>query len=150
MPSTSSNPIAGLTAFVCTLLLLGCTSPGETLKVSPKKEAGIQYSPQEISRMMDILGYHRLLTLDPDTGKSVAIATADGEYRMSFQLRENTSIQVAAYIGIGNGVIRLHIYQADSESLDSKATQQYERLRQRLIHQYGAEHVSKGHPAFTR
>ena len=149
MHSTSRKAIAGLIAFVFILLLAGCTSSGATLKVNPQKEAGIQYSPQEISRMMDILGYQRLLTRDPDTGNSVAIATADGEYRMSFQLRENTSIKVAAYIGIGNGAIRLHIYQAGSESLDSMAAQQYEKLRQRLIHQYGVDHVSEGHPAFT-
>ena len=100
--------------------------------------------------MMDILGYQRLLTRDPDTGKSVAIATGDGEYLMSFQLREDNSIQVAAYIVIGNGAIRLHIFQTGSETLDSMATEQYEILRQRLILQYGAEHVSVGHPAFTR
>lgn len=100
--------------------------------------------------MMDILGYQRLLTLDPDTEKSVAIATADGEYRMSFQFREDTSIQVATYIVIGNGAIRLHIYQNGSETLDGTATEQYELLRQRLILQYGAEHVSVGYPAFTR
>jgi hypothetical protein len=150
MLSTSKKVTLGLATLVCTLLLLGCASPGATLKVTPQQEAGIQYSPQEISRMMDILGYQRLLTRDPDIGKSVAIATADGEYRMSFQFREDASVQVAAYIVIGNGAIRLHIYQNGSETLDSTATQQYEKLRERLVLQYGAEHVSAGHPAFTR
>jgi hypothetical protein len=150
MPSISNKVTVGLIMLVCALLLVGCASPGATLKVRPQKEAGLQYSPQEISRMMDILGYQRLLTLDPDTEKSVAIATADGEYRMSFQFREDTSIQVAAYIVIGNGAIRLHIYQNGSETLDSTATEQYELLKQRLILQYGAEHVSVGYPAFTR
>jgi hypothetical protein len=150
MPSISNKVTVGLIMLVCALMLVGCASPGATLKVRPQKEAGIQYSPQEISRMMDILGYQRLLTRDPDTDKSVAIATGDGEYLMSFQFREDTSIQVAAYIVIGNGTIRLHIYQSGSETLDSTATEQYEILRQRLILQYGAEHVSVGHPAFTR
>ncbi|MDH3970726.1 MAG: hypothetical protein OEU63_01010, partial [Gammaproteobacteria bacterium] len=116
MPSISKQVTAGLIMLVCALLLVGCASPGATLKVRPQKEAGIQYSPQEISRMMDILGYQRLLTRDPDTGKSVAIATGDGEYLMSFQLREDNSIQVAAYIVIGNGAIRLHIFQTGSET----------------------------------
>ena len=150
MYNTSNKFTAGLIMLVCALLLVGCASPGATLKVRPQKEAGIQYSPQETSRMMDILGYERLLSFDPDTGRSVAIATGDGEYRMLFQFRENTSIQVAAYIVIGNGAIRLHIYQTGSETLDSAAAEQYEKLRQRLILQYGADHVSVGHPAFTR
>ena len=150
MHCTSKKVTAGLGTLVCALLLLGCTSPGATLVVRPQQEAGIQYSPQEISRMMDILGYQRLLTRDPDTGKSVAIATAEGEYLMSFQFREDTSVQVAAYIVIGNGAIRLHIYQSGSETLDSAAAKQYEKLKERLVLQYGADHVSAGHPAFTR
>jgi len=150
MPSISNKVTVGLIMLVCALLLVGCASPGASLKVRPQKEAGLQYSPQEISRMMDILGYQRLLTRDPDTEKSVAIATADGEYRMSFQFREDASVQVAAYIVIGNGAIRLHIYQSGSETLDSTAAQLYEKLRERLVLQYGAEHVSAGHPAFTR
>jgi hypothetical protein len=150
MHNTPNKFTAGLVVCICTLLLAACSSPGATLKVTPQKEAGIQYSPQEISRMMNILGYQRQLTLDPDTGKAVAIATDNGEYHMSFQFRENTSIQVAAYIVIGNGTIRLHLYQTGSETLDSAATEQYEKLRERLVFQYGSEHVSVGHPAFTR
>lgn len=150
MPSHIKRIMASVIAAACVLALTACTSPGATLKVKPQKEAGIQYSPQEVSRTMDIMGYERLLTPDPDTGKSVAIATADGEYRMRFRFRENTSIEVAAYIVIGNGAIRLHLYQPGSEVLDHAATEQYEKLKQRLILQYGSEHVSEGHPAFTR
>jgi len=129
--------------------LTACTAPGALLKVEPRKDTGIQYSPREISQMMDILGYERLLTHDPDTGRPVAIATQYGEYRMRFQFRENTSIQVNAHIGIGNGAIGLHIFQSGHEDLDSAALQQYDKLKQRLILQYGAEYVSDSNPVLA-
>lgn len=141
--------ITRLLAVLFALLLVACSAPGVLLKVKPQKDAGIQYSPQEISRMMDILGYERLLTPDPDTGRSVAIATNDGQYRMRFQFRENTSIQVKVHIVIGNGAIGLHIYQPGSKVLDSAATQQYDKLKQRLILQYGADYVSDSNPVFA-
>ena len=99
--------------------------------------------------MMDILGYDRLPIRDPDTRQPVAIATVNGQYRMLFQFRENASIQVDVHIVIGHGAIGLHIYQPGNEGLDNVAVQQYDKLRQRLILQYGAEHVSDSHPAFT-
>ena len=149
MQSNPNKLATALVAIVCALLLAACTAPGALLKVKPQKDAGIQYSPQEISRMMDIMGYERLLTPDPDTGRSVAIATNDGQYRMRFQFRENTSIQVKVHIVIGNGAIGLHIYQPGSKVLDSAATQQYDNLKQRLILQYGADYVSDSNPVFA-
>ena len=117
------------------VLLAGCASPGATLQVKPRHDAGIQYSPQEV--------------LDPDTQRSVAIATKYGEYRLLFQHKDNTSIHVSVRIVMGNGNIGLHLYQPGRDDLDDAAIQQYERLRQRLILQYGAEHVSDRHSALA-
>jgi len=59
-----------------------------------------------------------------------------------------------AYTGcfFGTGTtpaIGLHIYQPGRDSLDNAALQQVERLRQRLIIQYGAGHVRDSHPALA-
>ena len=99
--------------------------------------------------MMAILGYEQLRVLDPDTLQPVAIATNDGVYRLLFQHKNNTSIRVDVHIIIGNGNIGLHLYQPGRDDLDGAAVQQYERLRQRLIFQYGAEYVSDRHPALA-
>jgi hypothetical protein len=99
--------------------------------------------------MMEILGYEQLRVLDPDTLQSVAVATKYGEYRLLFQYKDNTSIQVDVHIIMGNGNIGLHLYQPGRDDLDDAAMQQVERLRQRLIIQYGAEHVSDRHPALA-
>jgi hypothetical protein len=50
---------------------------------------------------------------------------------------------------MGNGNIGLHFYQPGRDDLDDAAMVQYERLRQRLNLQYGAEHVSDRHPALA-
>jgi hypothetical protein len=134
---------------VICVLLAGCASPGATLQVKPRHDAGIQYSPQEITGMMEILGYEQLRVLDPDIQRPVPIATNDGEYRLLFQHKDHTSIRVSARIIMGNGNIGLHIYQPGQDDLDDAAMVQYDRLRQRLILQYGAEHVSDRHPALA-
>jgi len=134
---------------VLVLLLAGCASPGATLQVKPRHDAGIQYSPQEIASMMAILGYEQLRVRDPDIQQEVAVATKYGEYRMLFQYQDNADIRVDVRIVMGNGNIGLHLYQPGRDDLDDAALQQYERLRQRLILQYGAEHVSDRHPALA-
>ena len=140
---------AGYLLTVMVLLLAGCASPGATLKVTPRHEAGVQYSPREVTGMMEILGYEQLRVVDPDTRQPVFVATDNGVYKMLFQYRDNTSIRVDIHIVIGNGNIGLHIYQPGRDELDNAATQQVERLRQRLITQYGAGHVRDSHPALA-
>jgi len=134
---------------ICMLLLTGCASPGATLQVKPRHDAGIQYSPQEITGMMEILGYQQLRVLDPDTQRSIFVATNDGEYRLLFQYKDNTSIRVDVRIVMGNGNIGLHLYQPGRDDLDDAAMVQFDRLRQRLNLQYGAEYVSDRHPALA-
>ena len=146
-PSTCRQPaiLPGLLA-VFVLLLTACAIPGATLQVKPRHEAGIQYSPREITGIMEILGYQQLRVVDPDTRQSTLIATNNGEYRLLFQHQDNTSIRGDVRILIGNGNIGLHLYQPGSKTLDTAAMQQYELLRQRLVLQYGAAHVSDRHP----
>ena len=99
--------------------------------------------------MMEILGYQQLRVLDPDTQRSIFVATNDGEYRLLFQYKDNTSIRVDVRIVMGNGNIGLHLYQPGRDDLDDAAMVQFDRLRQRLNLQYGAEYVSDRHPALA-
>jgi hypothetical protein len=99
--------------------------------------------------MMEILGYERLRVTDPDTRQPVAIATKDGQYRLLFQYKDNTSIRVDVHIITGNGAIGLHLYEPGRDNLDDAAIYQYDRLRQRLIFQYGEEYVSDRHPVLA-
>ena len=148
IPGPACNILNCLLA-ACVLLLAGCTAPGATLQVKPARDPGIQYSPQEITGMMGILGYQQLRVLDPDTRQSVAVATKYGEYRMLFQYTDNPGIQVDVRIVMGNGNIGLHLYQPGREDLDDAARVQYERLRQRLNLQYGEAHVSDKRSVLT-
>jgi hypothetical protein len=154
MPSRKNSTCLLQQRFRCllaifVLLLAGCASSGATLQVKPRHDTGIQYSPQEVTGMMQILGYEQLRVLDPDTQQSVAVATNDGEYRLLFRHNGNTGIRVDVRIIIGNGNIGLHLYQPGRKDLDAAARQQHELLRQRLILQYGAEHVSDRHPVLA-
>lgn len=138
-------PHAGMQAFVICLLAImtACaTQHAATLKVDPRHVAGAQYSPEELNRMMTILGYQRLRVKDPVTEQSVAVAEKQGEYRMLFQSLEDNNIRVDIHIAKADGRIALYLYNINNSPLDDSSLRLYEQLRQRLQFEYGAEHVS--------
>ena len=142
-------PRAGMQAFVICLLAImtACaTQQAATLKVDPRHVAGAQYSPEELNRMMTILGYQRLRVKDPVTEQSVAVAEIQGEYRMLFQSLEDNNIRVDIHIVKADGRIALYLYNINNSQLDDSSLRLYEQLRQRLQFEYGAEHVSGSLP----
>lgn len=138
-----------LISLVLTLLLSACTTTGAILKVKPQHIEGAQYPPQEITRMLESLGYEQLPVRDPTTGQPVYIAEKYGEYRLLFQSSEDTNVRVNAHINTGGGNIGLHIYRVDSKELDESAIQLYRKLKQRLEFEYGAANVSSSNPVLS-
>jgi hypothetical protein len=112
------------------------------LKVNPRHDAGVEYAPQELTKMMTGLGYQQLRVKDPVTEQSVTIAEKYGEYRMLFQSLENNNIRVDIHIDMLDGRIALYFYNINSSAFNSSSLQLYEQLRKRLELEYGAENVS--------
>jgi hypothetical protein len=142
-------PHAGRAALIILLLasMIACaTQHTATLKVNPRHDAGAQYQPEELNRMMTILGYQRLRVKDPVTQQSVAVAEKYGEYRMLFQSLQDNNIRVDIHIVKADGRIALYFYNINNSALDESSLRLYEQLRQRLKFEYGAENVSGSQP----
>jgi len=136
-----------LSMIILAVIMSACaTQHSATLKVNPRHVEGVQYSPQEITRMMTDLGYQRLRVEDPVTEQSVAIAEKQGEYRMLFQSLENNNIRVNAHIVKVDGRITLYFYNINKSALSSSSLQLFEKLQHRVRLEYGADNVSSHQP----
>ena len=138
-----------LVALILTLVLSACTTTGAILEVKPQHLEGAQYPPQEITRMLESLGYEPLPVRDPTTGQPVYIAEEYGEYRLLFQSSDDNSVRVNAHIDKGGGNIGMHLYKVDSKELDKSAVQHYRKLKQRLELEYGAANVNSSNPVLS-
>ncbi|UCC55512.1 MAG: hypothetical protein JSU75_09105 [Gammaproteobacteria bacterium] len=130
------------------LFQTGCTTVtgGRTLDVDTRDLVGVQYMPQEISRMLEALGYEWLPVHDPDIGHPVKVAEYQGQYRMLFQARDNTAIRVEAHIRVAGNHTGLHFYEVGNRELGEAARGHYRKLKQRLVLEFGADNVTEKHP----
>ncbi|MFV1973800.1 MAG: hypothetical protein ACC648_08780 [Thiohalobacterales bacterium] len=133
---------------VAALLQSGCgtITGGRTLDIDTADIEGIQYMPEEISRMMDSLGYDWLPVHDPNIGHPVKVAEINGQYRMLFQACDNPAIRVEAHIRIAGNHTGLHFYEAGNKNPGEPAQQRYQKLRGRLVFEFGADNVTDNHP----
>jgi hypothetical protein len=102
--------------------------------------------PQEISRMLEALGYRSLTIHDPDIGHPVKIAGQHGQYRMLFEARDNPAIRIEVHIRVSGNHTGLHFYEVGNKSLGESARQRYQQLEQRLVLEFGADNVTDNHP----
>jgi hypothetical protein len=130
------------------LVTSGCTTVtgGRTLNVDTGNLESIQYLPQEISRMLEALGYRSLTIHDPDIGHPVKIAEHNGQYRMLFQARDNPAIRIEVHIRVTGNHTGLHFYEVGNKSLGEPARQRYQQLKQRLVLEFGADNVTDNYP----
>jgi hypothetical protein len=142
-------PHAGMQLLMIFLLasVTACaTQQAITLKVNPQHDAGVQYSPGELTRMMTELGYQHLRVKDPVTEQSVTVAEKYGEYRLLFQSLQDNNIRVDVHIVKQDSRIALYLYNINNSPPGDSALRLYEQLLQRLKFEYGAENVSSSHP----
>jgi hypothetical protein len=117
-----------------------------TIKVNPRHDEGVQYSPQEVSRMMTELGYQQLRVKDPVTEQSVSVAEKYGEYRLLFHSLEDNNMRVDIHITKQDSRIALYLYNINNSPPGDSALRLHKQLLQRLQLEYGAENVSSSHP----
>lgn len=141
------SPALRLVACLMLLTVTACTTTHTlNLKINTGHEAGVQYAPGELTRMMTDLGYQQLRVEDPVTQQSVNVAEQYGEYRLLFQSLENNNIRVDIHAGMTDGRIALYFYDINQSALGSSELRLYEQLEQRVKFEYGAEHVRASRP----
>ncbi len=133
---------------VAALLQSGCgtITGGGTLDIDTADIEGTQYMPEEISRMMDSLGYDWLPVHDPNIGHPVKVAEINGQYRTLFQACDNPAIRVEVHIRIAGNHTGLYFYEAGNKNPGEPAQQRYQKHRERLVFEFGADNITDNHP----
>ena len=119
--------IIRLAIIVLTALATVCASQKVlALEVNSKHVEGVQYLPQELTRMMIDLGYRHLRVKDPVTQQSVVLKKQYGQYRQLFQSLEDSNIRVDIHIVKADGRIGLHFCDIHNSAPSSTSIRLYE------------------------
>jgi hypothetical protein len=138
-------PVFRSSALLAILLVFvsGCSTTGNTvIKVDASDLEGVQSLRQEITRMLDDLGYDWVSVRDPDFAQPVKAARHAGQWRMLFQARDRTDIRIDARFDIAGYKAYLDFHVVGVEGLDSSSETYYHKLRERLELNFGPDHVS--------
>lgn len=139
--------IRTLTLLLFAVALHGCSTPQALkIRVKPSHDAGVQYPPEELARMITDLGYQQLRVEDPVTQQSVTVGEKYGEYRLLFQSLENNHIHVDVHVVQADGHIALYFYDRNQGTPGDSGLRLYEQLVERVRFEYGDAHVHASQP----
>ena len=148
----AAHPALSLTALIVGLLLLvpaWAAAADRTLKIDTRHVTDVQFMPDEISGMLEDLGYHWVPVHDPAVGRGVKMAEQQGQYRMQFEADDAPGILVEVHIRSTNGVTGLHFRHSGSETPAATAAELFRKLKERAELEFGADNVSETHSFFT-
>jgi hypothetical protein len=103
----------------------------------------------EILAMFEDLDYEIINSLDESTHQKIEIAEQYGEYRILFQNLKQHSIRVKAHIREEDGVTGLHFFEQGQDEPSELAMVYYQKLKQRVILEFGEKQVSEGFSFFS-
>jgi len=137
-------PLAVLYA-VIVLLLSGCAMNGrQSLMIDARKVPAVQYMPQEITSMLDDLGYR--VIRDPDPAKTVE---RYAEYRLQFRARDAETVRIDVHIRMLDNVTGVHLYNSTENKPGADTMQRFNELKKRVQLQFGAKNVTDNRPFRT-
>lgn len=125
------------------ILLSGCVPSGvKELTIDPTHVLGGQNIRKEIVFMLEELGYEYQPVRDPTTGQPVMVAEQNGQYRMMFRLKEDSSIHVEVSIRETDNFTELYFFEADGKQLSADAMDYYLVLKAEVTKVFGQENVN--------
>jgi ABC-type transport system substrate-binding protein len=138
--------------FVCTMVqCLPAYAAGsdKVLKIDPRDVTGIQYMPEEIASMMEELGYEWMPVHDHAVGHGIEVAQQNGQYRMKFRASDAAAVTIDVHIRISDNVTGFYYHDAGDDAQDESSQSRFQKLRERMTLEFGADNVSEGHSFFT-
>jgi hypothetical protein len=121
----------------------------KVLKINPRDVTDIQYMPAEIDSMMEDLGYEWMPVHDHAVDHGLEIALQNGQYRMKFQATDDAAITIDVHIRISDNVTGFYYHAPGNDTRDASSQTRYQKLKERLALEFGADNVSEGHSFFT-
>jgi hypothetical protein len=124
------------------LLTVGCTSgSSRTLKVNPGTVA-VQYTPDQVIKLMRSEGYVRVKELDRGIWKEVYEIQTPLYVRMWFAAEDSALFRVDVEVNEDNGRIRLRFREEGSRRLSSEGEMRFRLLKDAFQNQFGSDVVS--------
>lgn len=120
------------------VFLSGCAAGGSRVLLLDVRDvpANSQYMPNEITAMMEDLGYQSIADPDP-----VKTAERYGEYRMQYRALEDSEYRVDVHMKMVDNNSRFYFYQLGREAPDEAGERRYQELRARIEFQFGVANV---------
>ena len=131
------------------LFLASCaTQSGHILRVNPSDVKALQYMPEEISDVLEELGYSWVPLVDPETKRQVKMTSVFKEYRMRYQ-NPDQSITIDVHIRNRDNVTGLHLKQTGNTRDGRSLNEQFQRLKRHLQEVFGQENVRESSAILT-
>jgi hypothetical protein len=113
------------------------------LKIDPREVVGFQYMPDEITAMLEDLGYEWQHVADPDRGDKVKMSRQYGQYIMQFRSKRMPGIWVDVHIRTRDSVTSLHVRLEDSQTPNTVFEEAFRKLETRAGIEFGPENVKE-------
>jgi len=133
----------GVTLYAAMVLLLSAcaTGGGQSLMVDTHHVPAVGYLPDEITAMLEDLGY----ALIPESDAERAAQNFE-EYKLQFKARDEANVRVDVHFRLVDKLTGIHLYNADEKAPSAATTQRYNALKKRVEREFGVDSVSDNHP----
>jgi hypothetical protein len=121
----------------------------KVLKIDPGDVTDIPYMPAEIGAMLEDLGYEWLPVHDHAVGHGLEVALVGGQYRMKFRATDDAAVTIDVHIRISDNLTGLYYHGAGGGTSDDSEHARYDKLKERMALEFGADNISEGHSFFT-
>jgi len=128
----------GVTLYAAMVLLLSACagSGGQSLTLDTRHVPAVQYLPDEVTALLDDLGYEVLA--DTDTERPSQSFDDD---KMQFKARDDTNIRVEVHFRLNKKLTRMHLYNITEKTPSVATVQRYNALKQRVQQEFGVDSV---------
>ena len=135
----STGPVFHDVAWYAAMLLLvtACaTSGSQRLTLDTRDVPAVEYLPDEVTAMMDDLGY----AVMPESDAQRLVQSFD-DYTLHFKARDDANIRVDVHFRLVDKLTAMHLYNTTEKSPGAATRQRYKALKQRVQQEFGADNV---------
>ena len=118
------------------VLLWACASGGQRLTLDTRDVPAVEYLPDEVTAMMDDLGY----AVMPESDAQRPVQSFD-DYTLHFKARDDANIRVDVHFRLVDKLTAMHLYNTTEKSPGAATRQRYKALKQRVQQEFGADNV---------
>jgi hypothetical protein len=122
-------------------LLSACSGSMPIIEIDTRQLVGRQNMLNEVSRMLDDLGYEHILLQSPIRDQQEPVIDMYGEHRMLYRHPEAPEIRLDVRIRIADGTTVMRFQEQGRKQLSGVAASLFRQLEHRVDAQFGRDNV---------